>query len=442
MDTQTLAKSLIDVDQKKKYFRIHRSAYKSEEVFQKEMELIFNKCWLYLGHRTEIPNKGDFVVRNVAGRNLIFQHTRKGEIVAFYNACTHRGAAVCWDKKGNTKVHSCRYHGWVFDTEGKLKSMNTESGYSDDINDDGHLDLPTARIEEYAGLYFVNFNGDKAISLHDYLGDYVRGVLDAIQLQSPSRDMVILPGEHAYSINANYKLLVENSADGYHLGPVHQTYLEFLQERYEGSKDADVHGTMSNYTAKGGAKAVGNGHYILESNVPTGRPVGYWIAPWGPEAKKEIEATRARLEKEVGFDQMEYICEMQKNMVIFPNLVINDILATTIRTIEPTSAGTMKVNAWCLAPREESDLLKSIRLDNFVSFLGPAGFGSPDDGSMLNSAQRAINAAPTEWTELSKELQDVDDLRVATGLPDGETHMQGYWTQWDLVMRGIETLEK
>jgi len=442
MDTKTLAKSLIDVDQQKKYFRIHRSAYKSEEVFEKEKEIIFNKCWLYLGHRTEIPNKGDFVVRSVAGRNLIFQHTRKGEYKAIYNACTHRGAAVCWDKKGNTKVHSCRYHGWVFDTEGTLKSMNAESGYPDDINADGHLNLPTVRLEEYAGLYFVNFNGDKAISLHDYLGDYVRDVLDAIQLQSPSKDMVVLPGEHAYSINANYKLLVENSADGYHLGPVHQTYLEFLQDRYEGSKDADVHGTMSNYAAKGGAKAVGNGHYILESNVPTGRPVGYWIQPWGPVVKEEIDATRARLEAEVGSERMEYICEMQKNMVIFPNLVINDILATTIRTIEPTSAGTMKINAWALAPREESDLLKSIRLDNFVSFLGPAGFGSPDDGSMLNSAQKAINACPTEWTELSKELQDVDDLRVATGLPDGETHMQGYWTQWDLVMRGIETLEK
>lgn len=442
MDTKTLAKSLIEVDRQKKSFRIHRSAYKSQEVFEKEIEVIFNKCWLYLGHRSEIPNKGDFVVRSVAGRNLIFQHTRKGELVAFYNACTHRGAAVCWDKKGNTKVHSCRYHGWVFDTEGKLKSMNTDNGYPEDINADGHLDLPTARMEEYAGLYFVNFNGEKAISLYDYLGEYVRGVLDAIQEQSPSRDMVVLPGEHAYSINANYKLLIENSADGYHLGPVHQTYLEFLADRYAGSKDADVHGTMSNYTAKGGAKAIANGHYVLESNVPTGRPVGYWIAPWGPEAKKEIDATRDRLEKKLGAEQMGYICEMQKNMVIFPNLVINDILATTIRTIEPTSAGTMKINAWCLAPREESDLLKSIRLDNFVSFLGPAGFGSPDDGSMLNSAQKSMNACPTEWTELSKDLQDVPDLRVATGLPDGETHMQGYWTQWDLVMRGIETLEK
>ncbi|MCY4426558.1 MAG: aromatic ring-hydroxylating dioxygenase subunit alpha [Halieaceae bacterium] len=440
MGVSASALQLVQVDQQRKSFRIHRSAFKSGEVFEREKEQIFSRCWLYLGHRSEIPNRGDFVCRSLMGRNLIFQHTRKGEVIAFYNACTHRGAAVCWDKRGSKKTFTCRYHGWVFDTEGKLKSMNAESGYPEDINDDGHLNLPRVRLEQYGGLYFINFS-DQTIPLYDYLGDYMRGVIDAINDQSASGEMIITPGEHAYSINANYKLLIENSADGYHLMPVHRTYLEFLADRFAGSKDADVAGTMKGFSAIGGAKAVGNGHYVLESNVPTGRPVASWIEPWGSVLKEEIDATRARLEQKYGKERMEYICELQKNIVVFPNLVINDILATTIRTVEPTSPGTMQVTAWCLAPVEESAAMRAIRLDNFVSFLGPAGFGSPDDGSMLNSAQKSMSGSPTEWTELSKDLQDVDDLRVAAGPPDGETHMQGYWTQWDMMLRGAETLE-
>jgi p-cumate 2,3-dioxygenase subunit alpha len=440
MNIKTFDAPLVEVDRKKKSFRIHRSAYTSQEVFEKEKEMIFNKCWLYLGHRSELPKKGDFLTRTVLGRNLIFQHSRKGELVAFYNACTHRGAAVCWDKKGNNKVHSCRYHGWVFDTEGKLKSMNAESGYPEDINDDGHLDLPRVRLEEYGGLYFVNFN-DNAISLYDYLGEGARNLLDGMNHQT-TEELVVLPGEHAYSINANYKLLVENSADGYHVGPVHQTYVEFLMERYANTKDADVIGTLANFEDSGGTHAIGNGHYLLDSNVPTGRPVGYWIEEWGQEIKKEIDANRARLTEQLGKEKADYICDMQKNAVIFPNLVINDILALTIRVIEPVSPDSMKVSAWCLAPSEESDALKAIRLDNFVSFLGPTGFGSPDDGSMLNSAQKSIKGSPTQWTELSKGLQDVDDLRIASGLSKDETHMQGYWTQWDLLLRGIVSLEK
>jgi len=431
--------SLLDIDRARMRFRIRRDAYRSQTVFEREKTQIFNKCWLYLGHRSEIPNKGDFLTRKVLGRNLIFQRSRTGELVALYNACTHRGTAVCWDKKGNCKVHSCRYHGWVFDTQGKLKSMNAETGYPEDINADGSLDLPRVRMEEYGGLYFVNFN-DKAISLHDYLGERVRDLLDSMNAQS-SEELIVLPGEHAYSINANYKFLIENSADGYHVGTVHQTYLEFLVDKYAGTKDGNVLAAMANFQEKGGAFALGNGHYMLSSNVPTGRPVGYWIEEWGPEIKKEIDATRQRLTDMFGKEKADYICDMQKNAVIFPNLVINDIMALTIRVIEPMSATSMKVNAWCLAPKEESDALKALRLDNFVSFLGPSGFGSPDDGAMLNSAQAAIAGSVTEWTELSKGMQDVEDLRVASGLTDDETHMQGYWAQWDLLMRGAVSLE-
>ena len=84
-----------------------------------------------------------------------------------------------------------------------------------------------------------------------------------------------------------------------------------------------------------------------------------------------------------------------------------------------------------------------MRLDNFVSFLGPAGFGSPDDIEMLEICQSAAQHTPVEWSEISKGLNvDSNDRRYGSGPPVDEVQMQAYWTQWDMVMRGIETLER
>ena len=73
---------LVDVDRAKGRFRINRAAYKNPEVFAREKAAIFDKCWLYLGHKSEVVNPGDFVRRTVAGRNLIFTRDRNGEIRA------------------------------------------------------------------------------------------------------------------------------------------------------------------------------------------------------------------------------------------------------------------------------------------------------------------------------------------------------------------------
>jgi p-cumate 2,3-dioxygenase subunit alpha len=436
-----VGQNLVHMDHERKLFRVNRDAYKSPEVFEREMELIFGKCWLYLGHQSELQKIGDFVSRRVGGRDLIFIRGRDGGISALYNNCTHRGARVCRERKGSAKNFSCPYHGWIFNTSGKLVSMNTVHGFPEDINADGRLDLrAVARLEHYRGFYFVNYNVN-AISLVDYLDDAC-GAFDNLCDQAET-EMVILPGEHSYTVKANYKLMAENSYDGYHLTSVHGTYFDFLRDRAAGNAAAlaQIDSTVKDYFTSGRTRSLGKGHGILESMVPTGRPVAQWIPVWGPELKKEIDAKRAYLEAKVGKEKADYIADSQKNLVIFPNLVINDILAATVRVVEPEGPNFMRVTAWAIGPKEESDKLREIRLDNFVSFLGPAGFGSPDDIEMLEICQAANAHSPVEWSEMSKGFGVEGDPLYATGRPDDENHMQSYWIQWDRIMRGIETLE-
>jgi p-cumate 2,3-dioxygenase alpha subunit len=120
--------------------------------------------------------------------------------------------------------------------------------------------------------------------------------------------------------------------------------------------------------------------------------------------------------------------------VIFPNLVINDIMAITVRTFYPVSPDYMEVNAWALAPIDESAEDSTLRLDNFLTFLGPGGFATPDDVEMLESCQRGFVNREVGWSDLSRGMKSerplsTDDLQLRT-----------FWRRWNQLMTQPEPI--
>src|SRR5689334_20526353 len=95
-------------------FRIHRSTMTSKEIMDREIERIFARSWLYVGHDSDVPNPGDYVRRTVLNRPLFMVHGKDGKIRIFINACLHRGAQVCRTESGNTDSFVCFYHGWIY----------------------------------------------------------------------------------------------------------------------------------------------------------------------------------------------------------------------------------------------------------------------------------------------------------------------------------------
>ena len=432
----TRAGSFLDIDHARASFRVHRDAYRDREVFAREMKLIFERCWLYLGHASEVDKPGDYATRCVAQRDIIFMHTRAEGVHAFYNTCTHRGVTLCRDKRGSAKVLTCPYHGWVFNTSGQW--MNTEAEkYPASFNSDGRYNLRRVeRLEEYRGFYFVNFD-QNAVSLRDYLAGAAE-LLDLIADQSPA-GLTLIGQPHEYSIPANYKYLAENSFDAYHGVPTHSSYFEFLNTRLgDSEQQARLDEIMKDY-AKGGLGAgLGNGHGLFEGWLPNGKPVASWIPPWGPEAKVEIDRIRRELKERFGEARMRRICDHQKNVVIFPNLVINDHVAITIRSFQPEGVDRMRVTAWAAGPKDELRMMRKIRLDNFLTFLGPAGFATPDDNEMLALAQRGASHTPVEWIDFSRDMPTDPsvDMLTSRGAWTDEHQLRAYWLRWDQMMNG------
>jgi p-cumate 2,3-dioxygenase alpha subunit len=104
-------------------------------------------------------------------------------------------------------------------------------------------------------------------------------------------------------------------------------------------------------------------------------------------------------------------------------------MAVTIRTFFPTSAGGMNINAWSLAPIGESASSRERRLRNFVEFLGPAGFATPDDVEMLESAQRGYqNYESAPWNDCSRGMQKSKPTKT------DELQLRTFWRRWRQLM--------
>lgn len=406
----------VDDDRTMPRFRVNRNVMTDPEVFAQERDKIFSKTWLYLGHETELKKPNDFKTRTVGGRPLIFARDKKGEIRVWVNSCPHRGAMICREDSGNARFMTCAYHGWSFSTSGDLVSLPGDGAYSPDFERPS-LAGP-AKVDSYRGFVFVSFNPD-VVDLKTHLAGAAE-YLDLVSDMSEEQ-MEVLEGTHHYSVRANWKLLVENSFDGYHAMSTHQRYFEMIVAA-RGPIDAGK--SLLNSRSIN----LGNGHAVTVGGPGSGEIFGRTLSD---EAKAEREARFERLRKKYGDGWVDRLNGI-RNMVIFPNLVIIDlVMGVVIRKIDPVSPDYMEVTAWELAPPEEGPELKRQRLDNFLTFWGPGGLASPDDVEMLESAQRAYASVDElEWSDISRGMHSNVPVQ------SDEYQMRTFWRQWNEIITG------
>ncbi len=406
---------LLDDDRDRGLFRVARLAFTDPAILAREREAIFNRSWLYVGHESEIPQPGDFLTRKVAGRDVIFTRGKDTTVRAFFNTCPHRGALVCREAAGNAAMFRCFYHSWAFDLEGKLVNRPGDEAYAEGTRQGGlHNLLRVPRLENYRGLYFTHFQ-PTGPDLKTYLGgalEYIDLVLD----QSETA-MEVVGGTQQYGFDANWKLLCENSIDGYHGLPTHASYFDYVKSKP---------GSLVEVAIKGRAFDLGNGHAVVQYTAPWGRPVAQAVPAWGEAAAREVAAIKARLVERFGPERAERMSSTNRNLLVFPNFVLNDIMAVTLRTFFPDAPNKQTVNAWALAPREESAAMRELRLFNFLEFLGPGGFATPDDCEALALCQRGYGSlAGSGWNDISKGYQR-DEPQV-----DDEAQMRAFWREWN-----------
>ena len=165
-------------------FQVSRRVFTDQSVLDLEHDKIFERCWLYFGHDSELPEPGSFLTRTVAGRDFIFNRDTSGKVNVFYNLCTHRGGRVCREKSGKASVFQCFYHGWVFSSDGGLRGVPQEGAYPEGFKNDSRGLVHVPRLEQYRGFWFICLDAN-AMSLSDYL----KGELEQIVQKLPASEL-------------------------------------------------------------------------------------------------------------------------------------------------------------------------------------------------------------------------------------------------------------
>ncbi|HXK22845.1 MAG TPA: aromatic ring-hydroxylating dioxygenase subunit alpha [Myxococcota bacterium] len=188
--------------------------YYRADYFELEREAVFGRTWLQIGHESELPEPGCFIVRPLefARASILVVRGRDGAIRAFHNVCTHRGTQLVEESGGRRPLFSCRYHGWSFGLDGELRSApDFERFYVEK----SRCGLPRVAVDVCAGLIFVNLDPSPAQGLREFLGPL------APQLETLHVARATGFSEYVYEIDANWKLTYDNFQENYHLRFIH-----------------------------------------------------------------------------------------------------------------------------------------------------------------------------------------------------------------------------
>ena len=214
-DSPAKLAEMVNAQLKKPGFAIDPYFYRSHVTYQWELEQIIYKSWIYAGHISQIPNKGDYFLFEIGEDSVIVSRDGNGIVCALHNICRHRGARVCEDKNGNSKSFVCPYHGWVYDIDGTLKVARDMESLEGFCRDD--YGLKKVRLETFEGMIFINCDSGAA--------DF-RAPLEKMKVQLGAYDLgsAKIAESKVYEIDANWKLCLENYLECYHCATSHRSY--------------------------------------------------------------------------------------------------------------------------------------------------------------------------------------------------------------------------
>ena len=402
--------------------KVHGSLYSDADLFKEEIQRIWFKTWVYVGHESEVPNNNDFVMKSIGPQPIIMIRDKEGVVQLLQNRCPHRGNQVCVKDKGNAKMFTCPYHSWTFANTGELIGFAFPEGYEgNEAADKSKLGLAkVARVESYRGFVFGCMS-EEGVSLKDYLGGAAE-TLDRLCETSPEGEIEVTSGFLKHQTRSNWKFLVENETDGYHPAFVHASIFNVSDS-----------GIGSLYGAKSTAltRDYGNGHTEVDLR-PEFRKADKPLQWFGTSAERLPDYV-AKMNDAYGEEKArEIMIDGTPHVMIYPNLFIAEI---QLFVIQPIAVNETIQHVTALQFKGAPDLNRRMRQQTMGS-VGPAGFLLADDSEMYERTQRGVESRDPEWLFLGRgeqrETRDEDGFRVSHATD--ETPSRGIWRHYKSLM--------
>jgi benzoate/toluate 1,2-dioxygenase alpha subunit len=413
--------------------RVHRRVYSDPDVFEAEMERIFGRAWLFVGHASQVPNPGDYITTDLGRQPVIMARHRDGTVHVLVNRCTHRGAKVVNERAGHAARLTCCYHGWSFDTDGTLVAVPVPEGCAPEFNRaDFGLARPP-RVGEYRGFVFASLAA-KGPSFEDHIGPMKRNIDDLVD-RAPDGELAFDAGMHRYVYNGNWKLQIENVLDSYHVpfghaSTVNKQGVQFARREgdKQGAKVVDEKKSTSNSWKDRKSFIVGNGHgWTSNTTLDDGKRSSAAFDDYKQSLIAKVGAERAN----------EILKPKLHNSLIYPNMSIMG-LNIHVRVIKPISVDRTEVNIFPvrLVGAPASMNFGNIRLLNVTH--SAASFVQTDDLEAFVRAQKGMRAVAPEWIDISRGLgaEEPDrELNATRALATHEMVVRAQYKAWVGYMR-------
>ncbi|MCU1346560.1 MAG: Benzoate 1,2-dioxygenase alpha subunit, partial [Acidimicrobiia bacterium] len=402
---------------------VHRRVYKDPAIFALEMDRIFKRTWVFVGHESSLPNPGDFHTMKIGTEPVIFVRSQGGDFSVLVNRCRHRAATVCQLAAGNTSLFRCHYHGWTYANDGALLAVPFPERYDHDVRPDLGL-VSAPRVESYRGLVFASFN-EQVTKLDDHLGGPARQYIDRWMDHAGSHPLVALPEAHQLIVDSNWKLQVENGIDGYHGRFTHRSFFDLMQRR-TGKNVA-----FANSLPSAQAKAFIHGNSVIDPETTNKAPLRNRIATL-PEADRLLNEMRAQVTENEYEELLDALTGAGINIGIFPNL---QLIGIHVRRIDPIAVDRTVVSVRPLMLDGVPPQFNTLRLRYHEMFYGPAGFGQPDDLEMFARVDLGLDDTEDEWIRFARgrDTEEAIDGMLVGNVTD-ETPQRGQYREWLRLM--------
>ena len=400
--------------------RVHGSLYTDPTVFAEELERIWYRGWVCLGHQSEVSAPDAFVRKAIGPQELIMTRSADGALHVLFNRCSHRGSRLCDAAEGSARAFRCPYHGWNFANTGSLLAYPYPEGYGGK----GRLDLDLAhvpRVATHEGFVFASLEADGP-TLAEHLGAAAEAITRLARL-SPTGELELTAGWLRHRTRANWKFVVENETDGYHPQFVHSSIFRVA--------DSGI-GALYREGSTAVTRDLGRGH--SENDLrPEFRRAGQPMGWFGTTPERVPDYTAAMRERH-GTAADALLVDGAPHVMVFPNLFIAEI---TVFLIQPLAADLCVQHATAVQFAGTPDINRRM-LQQCIGSVGPAGLLLADDASMYERNQAGVAAREPEWVGTGRGVhrETVDDDGHPIGASTDEVGMRGFWNHYLRLMDG------
>lgn len=407
--------------------RVHRSIYIDPGIFRDEMTKVFGGTWVYLGHESEIPAPNDFKTVKLGLRPMILTRDHRGEVHALFNRCSHRAATVCQHERGNQKRFTCSYHGWTFGNDGSLVGVPFPGGYGATFRkEDRGLSRP-CRVGRYRGFIFATLNPE-APDLLEFLGPATY-YLDQFIDRAPDGE-IELGQPYRMTYRANWKLVWDNGADGYHPQASHRSIVTMTHQRYGNQRSLDNFGDADPDSGPMYNQELGYGHTFLDQRPGMGPSLWARVRPMpGREAYESV------LREKYGGAAEELLEQAPGpglNLTIFPNV---HLIGNQVVVVQPLAVDLTEIAWYPTKLRGAPDAINALRMRIAEDF---PNFGETDDFENFERQQLGLSIPEIEWVDTSRGLgldrAWADERGVKTTPVTDDGPLRSYHREWKRLM--------